>query len=117
MQRALLLLIIMILIVRQSTLAQLCAPNNITTNPSAPVNNQRPSMINTFDWTMTDFPLNIRHIYNGNTSIRSPFFDSDNSIINEFYDPIPGPKDFLAGDDGWELIKKDFGFESGVILP
>lgn len=29
------------------------------------------------------------------------------------YDPIPGPKDFLAGDDGWELIKKDFGFESG----
>lgn len=95
--------------------AQNCAPNNISTNPAAPVNNQRPSMTNTFDWTQMDYPLNIRHIYNGYGSIRSPFFDSDNSIISGLYDPIPGPKDYLPDEDGWELIKRDFGFEaSGV---
>ncbi len=90
-------------------LSQTCAPNNITTNPAAPVNAQRPSKLNTWDWTATDFTLNSNTIYNGNNSIRSPFFDTDNSIIDIFYDPIPGPKDFLPGTDGWELIKKDFG--------
>ena len=92
-------------------LSQTCAPNNITTNPAAPVNLQRPSKLNTWDWTAADFTLNSNIIYNGNTSIRSPFFDTDNVLINGFYDPIPGPKDFLPGPDGWELIKKDFGSE------
>jgi hypothetical protein len=70
-------------------------------------------MVNTFNWTQIDFALNSMHIYNGNNSIRSPFFDTDNSFIGQFYDPIPGPKDYLPDADGWELIKKDFGFEIG----
>lgn len=93
--------------------SQNCAPNGINTNPASPVNNQRPGMVNTFNWTLPDFALNSMHTYNGNTSLRSPFFDTDNSFIGHFYDPIPGPKDFLPGDDGWELVKKDFGFEVG----
>lgn len=117
MKRLLLLTCINLFILKISN-SQNCAPNNIYTNPDPAVRNnpQRPSMTNVFDWTQADFPLNIRHIYNGNTTIRSPFFDTDNGIINTFYDPIPGPKDFLPVEDGWELIKKDFGFEpTGVV--
>ncbi|MDL5048738.1 hypothetical protein QQ054_22250 [Oscillatoria amoena NRMC-F 0135] len=112
MQKKITLLCCIFMITR-ITLAQNCAPNNITTNPAAPSNNQRPFMVNTFDWTLPDFPLNSMHTYNGNTLLRSPFFDADNSFIGHFYDPIPGPKDFLPDADGWELLKKDFGLEIG----
>ena len=78
-------------------LSQTCAPNNITTNPAAPVNTQRPSKLNTWDWTATDFTLNSSVPYNGNTSIRSPFFDTDNVLINGFYDPSPGLKISFLG--------------------
>ncbi len=89
--------------------AQNCAPNGITTNPAAPVNNQRPSKRNTFDWTKPSFPL--KHALTGinATAINSPFFTTDNANIGQFYDPNDGIKDVYP-NQGWELIKKDFGY-------
>lgn len=89
--------------------AQNCAPNGITTNPVAPVNTQNPSKLNTFDFTAPQFSLNWIYNYNNTNYINSPYFDTDNSGINQFYDPIDGIKDIYPSE-GWELIKKDFGY-------
>ncbi len=89
--------------------AQNCAPNGITTNPAAPVNNQRPSKLNTFNWTLPSVPLNLALTGVNATAINSPFFTTDNANIGHFYDPIDGIKDVYPAQ-GWELIKKDFGF-------
>jgi hypothetical protein len=89
--------------------AQTCSPNGITTNPAAPVNTQNPAKKNTFNYTATQFPLNWIYTYNNTTKINSPYFDTDNSGINQFYDPIDGIKDIYPAE-GWELIKKDFGY-------
>lgn len=89
--------------------AQNCGPNGITTNPSAPVNNQNPSKINTFNFTAAKFPLNWIYSYNNTNFINSPYFTTDNPGVNIFYDPLDGIQDVYPRD-GWELIKHDFGY-------
>lgn len=92
-----------------SLYGQNCAPNGITTNPAAPVNTQRPSKLNTFNWTLPSFPLNLALTGVNATVINSPFFTTDNSGVSHFYDPIDGIKDVYPAQ-GWELIKRDFGY-------
>jgi len=89
-----------------------CIPNGtgITTNPVAPVNNQRPSKLNTFDWTIQDYPINLLYNFNNATSIKSPYYQSDNQYLSPLAIPNDGLRDMYP-IDGWELIKKDFGYE------
>lgn len=92
-----------------SVYSQDCAPNGITTNPAAPINAQNPTKKNNFDFTTPQYNLNWIYNFNNTTKINSPFFDTDNSGINHFYDPLDGIKDIIPSE-GWELLKKDFGY-------
>jgi hypothetical protein len=89
------------------SLAQ-CA-KGISTNPDNPVNTERPDKRNTFfDWRLLTFSVNSQYI--SSPQISSPFNQSDNLMVNHFLnnqDRLP--------QDGWELIKYDFGFnENGT---
>jgi len=80
-----------------------CLSNGITTNPVSPVNTQLPSKTNLyFNWTNPSWknnsscePLNI---------VESPFYKVDNLEI------LRASKDMLPAD-GWELIRRDFGYD------
>lgn len=76
----------------------------ITTNPSAPVNTERPNLINSFDWTAPSFPLRAEQLTSN--SITSPFFQGpwNTNVTN-----LVTSKDRLPLD-GWELINADFGY-------
>lgn len=81
----------------------------ITTNPSAPVNTERPDKTNTFfDWTSLIYNINSQYI--NALQIDAPFNQTDNSLVNHFLnnqDRLP--------IDGWELIKYDLGYtEAGI---
>lgn len=79
-----------------------CLYKGITTNPGAPVNNELPSKANlNFDWKQ-------QYWQNNSTcqpliQIESPFFKTDNLEI------LRASKDMLP-EDGWELIRRDFGY-------
>lgn len=79
-----------------------CVSNGITTDPAAPVNTQLPSKTNLyFNWTQPSWqnnsscePLNL---------VESPFYKIDNlEILRQSKDMQP--------QDGWELIRRDFGY-------
>ncbi len=79
----------------------------ITTDPDNPVSTEKPSKLNNFDWIIERYSVNTNHIVNfGNpiTSILSPFFKDDNFNIGHFLNN----KDMKV-EDGWELVKYDFG--------
>ncbi len=97
------LLFVLLVVIKLYAAAQTCAPNGITTNPSAPVNNQVPAKVNTFNWLSQVYGLN--WIYDNSNAIMSPFFQTDNAITNHFID---NPE--MQPADGWELIRRDFGF-------
>jgi len=80
-----------------------CIKEQISTNPANPINNELPQMKNYFDWMQPSFPLNSSEI--NINPLASPFYQTDNNAINHFVDS----KDYLPVD-GWELIKKDFGY-------
>ena len=69
-----------------------CNPNGpgITTNPAAPVNNQRPSKLNNFDWTLQDYPINLLYNYNNATSIKNPYYQGDNPYVSALSIPNDG---------------------------
>lgn len=79
-----------------------CLSNGITTNPSTPINNQLPSKTNLyFDWRLQNLQSNTT--CQPLTSIESPFFKIDNlEILRQSKDMLP--------EDGWELIRRDFGY-------
>lgn len=79
-----------------------CPDNGITTNPSAPVNNQLPSKKNLyFDWRIQNFQSNTT--CQPLTLVESPFFKIDNlEILRQSKDMLP--------EDGWELIRRDLGY-------
>jgi hypothetical protein len=89
--------------------AQSCPINNIITNPAAPVNTQNSSKINLFNFTGNSFNWKYSNSMSFD-NIMSPFFTTDNPGIQHFYDPVDGIKDIYPAE-GWELIKKDFGFD------
>ena len=111
MRRYLTLLLIMFFTKLDAQIST-CNPNGpgITTNPAAPVNNQRPSKLNTFDWTQQNYPINLLYNYNNATSIKNPYYQSDNQYLSALSIPNDGLRDMYPFD-GWELIKKDFGYE------
>ncbi|NOU18500.1 MAG: T9SS type A sorting domain-containing protein [Bacteroidales bacterium] len=86
-----------------------CIKEQISTDPTNPVNNEIPAMKNYFDWMQPSFQLNSSEI--NINPIASPFYQVDNDIINHFVDS----KDYLP-IDGWELIKKDFGYNGTGIV-
>lgn len=82
-----------------------CLPNGIFTRPDSAINTQYPPKLNTFDWLKQKYITNTTYASAGNDSIWSPIYQPDNIIIDHLR---------LATDmkpkDGWELLKKDFGF-------
>lgn len=82
-----------------------CNPTQqITTNPISPVNTQRSSMLNHFDWTQSSFPLRAEQLTS--STMVSPFYQGPwNSRVANITDS----KDRLP-IDGWELINADFGY-------
>lgn len=87
-----------------------CLPNGITTNPMNPTNPQLPSKTNFFfDWTQSSWQNN--SFCQPFTQIESPFFKTDNLEI------LRSSKDMLP-EDGWELIRRDFGYtDQNAIKP
>lgn len=101
------IIIIFFILCIHKTYAQ-CIKAQISTNPASgkAINNERPQMKNTFDWTQMMFELNSHTLVGEDwEQIISPFYQTDNSIINHLQDS----KDMLP-QDGWELIRKDFGY-------
>lgn len=79
-----------------------CLSNDITTNPGAPINNQLPSKLNLyFDWTQPNWQNNSS--CETLTPVESPFYRIDNLEI------LRASKD-MQPQDGWELIRRDFGY-------
>jgi hypothetical protein len=99
-----LILSLFVLICYQVNSFAQCPPNGITTNPSAPINTQAPSKLNTFEWRNQTFPINSYYSIPGELTF-SPFYQTDNIPINHFIDN----KD-MQPEDGWEIIRKDFGY-------
>jgi hypothetical protein len=95
-------LTILMLFIVSNKLKSQCVNNGITTDPAAPVNNQLPSKTNLyFNWTQPSWqnnsscePLN---------TIESPFYKIDNLEI------LRASKD-MQPQDGWELLRREFGY-------
>lgn len=93
---------ILALIIPTSNALTQCVANGITTNPAAPVNNQLPSKTNLyFDWTQTSWQNNSS--CEPMTIIESPFYKIDNLEI------LRASKD-MQPEDGWELLRREFGY-------
>lgn len=103
------LLILLGLIASNEPFAQSCAPIGISTGMPNPVNPDPTGRLNTFDYTATGWPLRTEYLPN-DTWKQSPFYSDNNAAIQHFYAPNDGIKDILPSN-GWELIKRDFGYE------
>jgi hypothetical protein len=81
-----------------------CPPNGITTNPSAPFNPQLPAATNLyFDWRQASYQNNTT--CQPFTQVESPFYKIDNlEILRQSKDMLP--------EDGWELIRREFGYDN-----
>jgi hypothetical protein len=92
-----------------STIGYTQCLKGITTNPSAPLNLEKPSKANTFfDWRELIYDINSQYILA--PQIDAPFNQTDNSLVNHFLD-----NQDRFPEDGWELIKYDMGYtEAGV---
>ncbi|MBS1508045.1 MAG: T9SS type A sorting domain-containing protein [Bacteroidetes bacterium] len=111
------------LLVLSNGLFAQCPPNNITTNPDNTVWNNPPyntlykqnTGTNKFDWRTQRFNLSMpgSAAYHGLSSLLSPFYfglDATNlANIVAFPDNNGVANDFNP-EDGWELIKRDFGY-------
>ena len=78
----------------------------ITTNPSQPVNNEKPSKRNTFDWRNTSYPISSVYLL-GRNSLPSPHYQNNNGNVSFLFES----KD-IRPEDGWELIQHDLGTNS-----
>jgi hypothetical protein len=86
--------------------SQDCNPRTIVTDVSAPAQNtQRPAKTNTFDWKTPSYPLNSLYFPNA-TSIESPFQQGGNTNVTQLV-----LTNDMKPEDGWELIRRDFGFQ------
>lgn len=92
-----------------------CSDKVLTTSTTASVNTEKPAMKNfdpvrqypmIFDWTRRTFLL---HSNAGGLqsrpSLPSPFFQPDNSSVSH----LQAAPDMQL-DDGWELVRQDFGY-------
>lgn len=90
-------------------IAQSCAPKGISTGMPNPVNPDPNGRLNTFDYTATGWSLRTEYLPS-DTWKQSPFYSDNNSAIQHLYAPNDGVLDILPSN-GWELIKRDFGYE------
>lgn len=65
---------------------------------------QFPQKRNYFDWTVQSFPM---FFDNKETTIQSPFYQSNNPQVEKYFNEFPKDNSPL---DGWELIKENFGY-------
>ncbi len=96
----------------------------ISTNPANPVNTERASMLNHFDWKPSFF--NVNHPAGGysgaNSQIVSPFHTDAPFLSNLNYykylfsERTPDNLDFYP-EDGWELIHKGNGYQVDEVTP
>jgi len=73
-----------------------CPEKGSTTDPNHSAN---------FDWRTSGFDVNSGFI--NFTRVNSPFYQDDNAVLSHFFEN----KD-MQYEDGWELIKYDFGFDA-----
>jgi hypothetical protein len=102
--RKILALSLLLFVIKMDAQISTCIPSGtgITTNPSLPVNNQRPSKLNNFDWTQQNYPINLLYNYNNATTIKNPYYQSDNQYITALSIPSDGLRD-MYNEDGWEF--------------
>ncbi len=77
----------------------------ISTHPDNPRNTEKPTKRNTFDWRTPSYYTNATYVVNN--PVPSPFYKDDNFNVSHFLDN----KD-MQPQDGWEIIKYDFGTPS-----
>ncbi|MET0463500.1 MAG: T9SS type A sorting domain-containing protein [Chitinophagaceae bacterium] len=83
-----------------------CDTIGIFTNPAAPVNTQRPTMLNNFNWLAQKYLINTTGASPGNDSIESPIHQIDNDIIDHLRLSLD-----MQPQDGWELLRREMGYE------
>ncbi|MFM8912021.1 MAG: hypothetical protein ACKOE6_03740, partial [Flammeovirgaceae bacterium] len=99
-----LITILAILTTGYSGIAQ-CDVKGILTNPTAPVNTERPAKTNTFfDWRTQYYLVNSASI--NATQIESPYYQGYQNLNVE---SLFTEKD-MKPENGWELIGFDMGF-------
>jgi hypothetical protein len=107
------IIIILILCCNISLKAQ-CEDKGISTNPTNPQNNEKPSAKNNFFWFPSNGNTNSQIHYrlsgtNQDVNMNNPFWQPSSSSSNLFEEFAQyGNSDFYP-EDGWELIKSDFG--------
>jgi Secretion system C-terminal sorting domain len=79
--------------------------NGTNTNPAAPAPVNAGFKTNTFDWRQPQIPVTDKHGISPST-LTNPFFSLDDYLI-----PLQGGWDsYSKPEEGWELIKQDFGY-------
>ena len=102
--------IILFSVITVPSFSQSCAPKGINTDPFNPRINPDPNgRKNTFDYTATGWPLRTLYL-TGDSYKQSPFYSDNNSSIEHLYAPNDGVLDMMPFN-GWEIIKRDFGYE------
>jgi len=89
----------------QNVMQAQCLVNGIFTRPDSAINTQNPSMINNFNWMARKYLTNAQGATPGNDSIFNPVYQPDNSIIDNLRLALD-----MKPTDGWELIRRQFGF-------
>jgi len=99
-----------------------CCNGLISTDPANPINHERPSLKNYFNWM--DNPIRVYHptpnggytSFNGGPhEMRNPFYTTESYLAHlnyrtfSFADHVPANLDFHP-EDGWELLHKGNGF-------
>jgi hypothetical protein len=98
-------LLFLCLFLAQTAAHTQCLVNGIFTRLDAPINNQNPSMLNNFNWMATLYPQNSQASGPGNDLIYSPIYQPDNIIIDNLRVALD-----MKPDDGWELLRRQFGY-------
>lgn len=89
----------------QNVMHAQCLVNGIFTRPDSAINTQNPSMINNFNWMERKYITNAQGATPGNDSIFSPIYQPDNIIIDNLRLALD-----MKPTDGWELLRRQFGF-------
>jgi hypothetical protein len=91
-----------------------CPVPVITTDPISAVNTQRPLLANRFDWKQRFIPVRPAVFDGTSTTIESPFYQGNQEYLSKI--GFGANSDFKP-TDGWELVKRDFGYLIDELSP
>ena len=110
-------ILLAIIIISPSVMANAQCVNGISTNPSNPVNSQimniRPELLNTFDWAeqLPGNGIGFYPLHDMNTSFQSGMINPYNSQ-NLYYHLVSAgvPQRDYHWEDGWEMLSFNLGY-------